>query len=252
MSDYTKNELSKSMHIVVFTGGEFPEPKKTGNYWKNTKAPDFIIAADSGLNAAEQYAQFWKDEYNFTPNIILGDMDSLADSESRLKKYPKDKVILHNPYKNYTDTELAIQYAIENVKCSEKKFITLLGGDGGRVDHLLGIFDLFSTELHPDAWLCQRQVLWYAASKTEFQIFGLELSDYISIARENSVRSGGIIKDEGLEWGCDKFRKEGMPSISNRISQKFHELQKPVKISFLEGNFIVILPITSKTTISKI
>ncbi len=259
MNDYTENSKAQSMHVVVFTGGEFPLPGSTENYWKCTKAPDFIIAADSGLDAAERYAAFWKKQYNFTPDIILGDMDSLPCAAEKLATYPESKIIRHNPYKDYTDTELALDYAYKSAvseKCPNLpedtgKFITLVGGSGGRTDHLLGIFDLFSTKLHPSAWLCSRQVLWYAEQKSVFTVSNLALDDAISIARSNGSRSGGKIEDKGLEWGCKVFRKDGMPSISNRISKRYFEKHLPVQLTFYEGCFILMLPLTASVAITK-
>jgi len=46
-------------------------------------APCFIIAADSGLVCAE--------EFGYTPDLIVGDMDSLTD-KSLLSSYPEDKI----------------------------------------------------------------------------------------------------------------------------------------------------------------
>ena len=146
------------MHIVVFTGGEFTKPEDSKFFFKNVEKPSFIIAADSGLVAALEYSSYNAD---FSPDIILGDMDSLKDAPSLLKKFPAEKIIRHNPYKDFTDTELALDYAHKKIRecdAGGKKFITLVGGCGGRADHFLGIFDLFSVKSRPDAWLCGNQV----------------------------------------------------------------------------------------------
>ncbi|QTQ11889.1 thiamine diphosphokinase [Treponema parvum] len=237
------------MHIVVFTGGGFPLPKATENYWKSTSGPDYVVAADSGLCACEAYAEFWKTKYDFSPDVILGDMDSLPSAEKRLKKYSSEQIILHDPYKDYTDTELALEHAhsyAERAGKGSHKFITLIGGNGGRLDHLLGIFDLFATELRPSVWLCGSQAVWFAPGESRFDVSGVSPKNPISIARVNGdSRSGGQINSSGLEWECGCFRDKGMPSISNRISKKNYKEGLPVKLSVIEGTFLFIFPVTA-------
>ena len=254
------------MHVVIFTGGEYTKSENARNFFECLNKPDFVIAADSGLEAAM--------EYGFTPDIILGDMDSLKDADSILKNFPAEKIIKHNPYKDFSDTELALDYAYEKIAGSvldldsysdsaqnttRDFFVTLIGGAGGRIDHLLGIFDLFSEEKRPSAWLYNNQVLWFAGQGSGFEISNLKQNDYISVARPSGSRAGGKINSSGLEWESEHFRKEGMPSLSNRISDKAFAADmvdktafaadmadKKVSIKVEEGNFILILPVTAK------
>jgi thiamine pyrophosphokinase len=102
------------------------------------------VAADSGLIAAE--------EAGFRPDWIIGDMDSL-DDPARLEKYPPERVLRYPGDKDYTDTELALSLLWEK-GCAET---WLLGGGGGRLDHLLGIRSLFEREPFPSRWLTGRE-----------------------------------------------------------------------------------------------
>ena len=79
---------------------------------------DLTIAADSGYATAEKLG--------ITPDITMGDFDSYSGS------LPKEMEILRVPCeKDVTDTMLACEYAKDN-GC---RFITIIGGTGGRIDH---------------------------------------------------------------------------------------------------------------------
>lgn len=249
------------MHVVVFTGGDFPVPEHTQLFWKNVSAPDFVIAADSGFDAALIYSKYFAGDYDFTPDLISGDMDSLKNFETKLSSFSEEKILRHNPYKDFTDTELALDFVYKRFSSaghdshSEDRFavstekdglfVTLVGGAGGRIDHLLGIFDIFSMDIRPSAWICMEQVLWFAPEKSLFEISGLKSDDVIAVSRLNGSRTDGRIVSQGLEWDSPCFRKQGMPSISNRISKKAFVEKKAVKISVEEGCFVIILPVTA-------
>ena len=79
------------MHVVVFTGGDFPVPEHTQLFWKNVSAPDFVIAADSGFDAALVYSKYFAGDYDFTPDLISGDMDSLKNLRRNFHLFQKKK-----------------------------------------------------------------------------------------------------------------------------------------------------------------
>lgn len=86
---------------------------------------DIVICADGGARHL-----FNK---NLIPNVIIGDLDSLEDSI--LKKF-EDMGVKFQKYpveKNKSDTELAIEFAIEK----GAKDIILCGGTGTRLDHTI-------------------------------------------------------------------------------------------------------------------
>jgi thiamine pyrophosphokinase len=108
-----------------------------------TNAP-IIVAADSGLIAAEAAG--------ITVDWVIGDMDSLDDVR-RLDKYPADRVLRYGHDKDYTDTELALAL-LRDQGCGET---WLIGGGGGRTDHLLAIRSLFERERPPARWVTARE-----------------------------------------------------------------------------------------------
>lgn len=106
------------MKAVVISGGQPVKDSVAQFYLKDA---DFIVCADKGA----EYAL----GYNVVPNIIVGDMDSIADSTlsffsgSKIEKSPKEK--------DYTDTHLAVKKAIE----SGADAITVICATGLRSDH---------------------------------------------------------------------------------------------------------------------
>ncbi|MDR3145692.1 MAG: thiamine diphosphokinase [Treponema sp.] len=125
------------MRGIVFIGGEGPPASRCGEL---AGGADVVAAADSGLIAAE--------EAGLRPHWVIGDMDSLDDPR-RLEKYPPERVLRYSHDKEYTDTELALRLLWDK-GCDET---WILGGGGGRIDHLLAIRSLFERERSPDRWL---------------------------------------------------------------------------------------------------
>lgn len=115
--------------VLIFSGGCL-DTEFAKDYLANEKF-DLVICADSGLDAA--YRLGVKADY------IVGDFDSL--SENAIERYRNDdirkskevKVIKFPPEKDSTDTDIALEYAMEQ-KPDE---IVILGATGGRMDHFL-------------------------------------------------------------------------------------------------------------------
>ncbi len=86
-----------------------------------------IIAADRGLVFCL--------EHGIIPDAVVGDFDS-ADSSllERLSPFPQVEIRTFQPEKDWTDTELAVDLAIERGWTEA----VLLGGTGTRLDHVLG------------------------------------------------------------------------------------------------------------------
>ena len=105
------------MRAVIITGGEIRDYEYTKLLIHKN---DTIICADSGYDHAIKM--------NLSPSVLIGDLDSIKGSvkeDLKIIKYPTDK--------NFTDTELALQYA------KEENFenILILGAIGTRFDHTI-------------------------------------------------------------------------------------------------------------------
>lgn len=105
------------MKAFIYTGGDV----WTEHIRELPKEDDLILAADAGLLTARRLG--------LTPQILLGDFDSLGDPD-----VPDGTELIRVPAeKNDTDTQLAVRVAIER----GAKEIVIVGGLGGRVDHTL-------------------------------------------------------------------------------------------------------------------
>jgi thiamine pyrophosphokinase len=113
--------------IIIFANGDLPDLEKTRALLHDD---DFIIAADGGTRHALALG--------LTPNIIIGDMDSLPVNFD-ISKFDDD-VILYPQDKNETDLELAIQHALT----LNPEQVIILAALGGRLDQTLGNIALIS------------------------------------------------------------------------------------------------------------
>lgn len=194
-----------------------PDMKDIKEYWADNKI-DKVIAADSGLNKAIESAKYFQDN-GFLPSLIVGDGDSMSGNE----KIPNGCVVEKcNRAKDLSDSEIALLRASEEKKRlnanGENVLITLAGGDGGRLDHLLAIYDTFSMPYHADVWLLKEQKAVYVGEGCTARIKGLEKGEIVSVLRLMGDRKGGSFETKGLKWSADVFRKEGIPSLSNWVS----------------------------------
>lgn len=103
------------MKAVIFAGGPIEDYSYIDvDDIKNS----FVIAADGGCKHTEKLG--------ITPNVFVGDNDSWG------RAYPDaENIIICPTEKDYTDTNKAIDYAVEK-GCG---LIDIYGGLGGRLDH---------------------------------------------------------------------------------------------------------------------
>ncbi len=112
------------MHVVIFAGGTLRMGQGVRAAIANN---DLVIAADRGAATALQYG--------CTPAFVVGDFDSLAALPLQQSQARGSRIIRATVEKDETDSELAIQVAIEQGASA----ITLLGGLGAaRLDHTMG------------------------------------------------------------------------------------------------------------------
>lgn len=124
--------MTEKKHCCIFVGGApiFTEGFKKENF----KSTDYIIAADSGCAQIERLN---KSGFTVSPDLILGDMDSFG-KEKAVSLYPNAEYLGFPPEKDYTDTQLAVETAIERGFDT----IMIIGGTGNRADHYLANLSL--------------------------------------------------------------------------------------------------------------
>ena len=110
------------MNAIIVTGGDI-DLSLLENYIAENKE-DVIISVDAAITKLEKI--------NVIPHIMVGDFDTLSDEE-RLKKYTdlSVEIVKHDPIKDFSDSELAVDRAIgEGIRK-----IAVFGALGKRFDH---------------------------------------------------------------------------------------------------------------------
>ncbi len=163
------------MKVAVFSGGEFDSAK--------VLPYDKLICADKGYLYALNLG--------LTPDITLGDFDSLGYKPKNAEIYPTNK--------NYSDTQLAVIKAIDLGATEIDLYFTL----GGRIDH-----ELFNISILK--FIKDRGVKGSIISKNTY-ITLIDDKGYYP-AKENETVSllpfsnaVHIIKSEGLKYPLDNI-----------------------------------------------
>lgn len=113
------------MHAIIFTNGTYEDLSFYQKYLK-AHASATIIGVDGGANFIHLL--------NKTPDYIVGDLDSIDQAVLNQYKTAGVPIEQHACQKDETDTELAIQYCIQQNYTD----VTLLGALGSRFDHSFG------------------------------------------------------------------------------------------------------------------
>ncbi|MBQ8510411.1 MAG: thiamine diphosphokinase [Clostridia bacterium] len=107
---------------TIFTGGQvFAESAVE----LGMPPGSFVVAADSGYSTARRLG--------VKPDLLLGDLDSLDRSRFSERELDELEKIIVSPIKDDTDTQLAVDTALER----GANALYIIGGLGGRLDHTL-------------------------------------------------------------------------------------------------------------------
>lgn len=184
---------------VLCTGGEGPSPAL---FAARCGAGDLTIAADSGLDLAVRLG--------LMPDLIVGDFDSVSDP-GLPSRYPSAEVISFPRDKDETDTEIAIRIARERGATE----VVLVGGGGGRLDHLLGIVEQFERNSRPDLWISAGCVV--RAIDSEIRETGAigDIISFIPLGCEPCT-----MRSTGLRWPLDRIEwRRGDIGVSNEFAE---------------------------------
>ena len=182
------------MHVVIFAGGTL-RPGKAVN--AAIASADLILAADSGAATALQYG--------IAPVIVVGDFDSLGTLPLEHLQERGSQIIRAAVEKDETDTELAIDTAVEHGATR----ITLLGALGGpRFDHTMAnVMLLAGYEKLPIQIVDGPTICWLLRGPGSSSIKGHsgDLLSLIPLTSEaNGVRTDGLyypLHGETLQFG---------------------------------------------------
>jgi thiamine pyrophosphokinase len=110
------------MRAIIFANGAFPGPHSAEQLLQSA---DLVIAADGGTQHALAAG--------VTPDVIIGDLDSLAPQDQARAEAAGSHLIRFSPHKDETDLELALLHAAREGATD----ITILAALGGRLDQTI-------------------------------------------------------------------------------------------------------------------
>lgn len=120
---------------LVVAGGGAPEHHLLARVLAG-RTPDLVVAADSGADVALGLG--------LEVHVLVGDLDSISGAGRRTVEAAGAEVEVHPTAKDETDLDLALRAAAERGAGE----VVVLGGAGGRFDHLLGGVLLLGAEAH--------------------------------------------------------------------------------------------------------
>lgn len=109
--------------MVVVAGGGLPA---LDGVHLPARAP--VVAADSGVDAALALG--------LPVDVVVGDLDSASPAGLAAAEAAGARIVRHPVAKDATDLALAVEEAIDLLD-DRAGTVVVLGGDGGRLDHLL-------------------------------------------------------------------------------------------------------------------
>ncbi|MFA9398607.1 MAG: thiamine diphosphokinase [Clostridiaceae bacterium] len=206
------------MNCLIFSGGKSPNYKTVSKYLDDSK----IIAADSG-------GEFL---YNnrIKPDFLIGDFDSISQEALDYFIDLDVDLIRLNKDKDYTDTYIAVQKAIE----LKPDKIFIFGGTGTRLDHTLGNINIL-------LYLLKKKIEAYIIDDNNM----LFLSDKDIVINGNKNENLSLFsfgnKVSNLSIKNSKYELENYDLVfgdSLCISNEF--LNKDININFDQGILLIM------------
>ncbi|MFA9430890.1 thiamine diphosphokinase [Egicoccus sp. AB-alg2] len=184
----------------------------------------FVIAADSGLHLAH--------EFGLPVHLVVGDLDSVRPERLAAARAAGVPVHQHPVDKDETDLAIALDAATRFAPAR----VTLLGGHGGRLDHLLGNALVLAAEAYRELTLT---ALVASATITvvrgERELRG-QPGDYVSLLPAHGPARG--ITTSGLRF---PLSDEDLPAGSTRgISNQFLSDRATVRLT--DGVLLAVQP----------
>lgn len=207
------------MTAFIFINGDLSNTSTLPSF---IKSEDTIICADGGTEHAVNLG--------IVPDVVIGDMDSISTKTKEKLSSGKTEWISYPKEKDFTDSELAIKYAID------RKFeeIIIVGILGNRLDHFLAnIFHIAElTKNHRNIRIIEgNQHIYFVYEKITLQG---KKNDQLSLISMHTDCIG--ITTENLEY---KLQNETLPLGSTRgISNVFTE--ENISVHIKKGILIAI------------
>ncbi|MFZ4615794.1 MAG: thiamine diphosphokinase [Rectinemataceae bacterium] len=184
-----------------------------------------VVAVDSGLDLPRSW--------NLAPDLIVGDMDSLSDA-SVLDGFPRKAIVQLDRAKDESDTEAALRI------CAERGIVStvMIGGGGGRLDHLLALRSLFERQLRPQLWYLSHDVVTLVESGQDMY-FSLRPGSLVSVFP--LAPGSRLMRSQGLRWPLEGlFWGPGDYGLSNESTDS------KVMVGAGIGDLLVLHPLVER------
>lgn len=122
--------------FLILANGNWNVPGDLARLHVLTDNAAFIVATDGALDHAI--------DCGIKVDLLIGDLDSLADPTHLEERFPGLEILRYPQDKDQTDLELAIDWAIQQSPAS----IVVYGATGGRIDHTMANLALLEKGLH--------------------------------------------------------------------------------------------------------
>jgi thiamine pyrophosphokinase len=203
---------------VLFIGGEYPQPHLIDELLGRAS---LVVAADSGFDYLRSRG--------LQCDLVAGDMDSTRYAEE-IAALGENRVVRFGREKDETDTEIGLRLLRER----GIEYPVIVGGGGGRLDHLLALAALFDREVRPREWVsAQGRVL----SVEERLVLGGYVGRTVSLFPAGSGECR--LHSEGLKWPLDEltwYRGRGDGGVSNVV------MKDPLVLEPYSGRGLLVIP----------
>ncbi|MFU8773268.1 MAG: thiamine diphosphokinase [Anaerolineales bacterium] len=209
------------MRAVIFANGTLSENQ---TILDSIQPDDTLIAADGGTHQCLALG--------LTPDIIVGDLDSLSPGDKKSLEAEGIEFIVHPTMKDFTDLELAINYAV-NLGAID---ILLVGIMGGRLDQTIANLFLLTrsewSQVH-FSLITDSEIGRLIRSGENLTIHG-KTGDTVSLIPFSPTVDG--ITTNGLRWSLEKADLElgTTLGISNELANHTANIQIHI------GNLLVV------------
>jgi thiamine pyrophosphokinase len=205
---------------IVFAGGD-PVPVEVA---PRLAAEAFVIAADSGLAQAVALGR--------PVDLVVGDLDSVDLDQLAAARATGSQVEAHPPEKDETDLELALDAALAR----GARAVTVVGGHGGRLDHLLANLTVLASPrwaaASVDAWLGDA----YAVVVRDQAVLAGEAGTLLTLVALGADARG--VRTEGLRYPLDD--EDLATGTSRGVSNEF--VGDRARIELRSGVLLAIRP----------
>ncbi len=123
-------------HVLILANGDWGTSRDDSRLRQMASRADHIIATDGALDLSRARG--------IHVDTLVGDLDSIQDASHLDQRFPGMEVVRYPREKDFTDLELAIDWALETSPTS----ITLFGVAGNRLDHTMANLALLEKGLH--------------------------------------------------------------------------------------------------------